>query len=49
VAYSLIRPKSHISDIGHDGTLSFRNFIMKVKNIKIHNFEPILAYGHGPA
>jgi hypothetical protein len=49
VAYSLIRPKSHISNIRHDGTLSFRNFIMKVKKIKIHNFEPILAYGHDPA
>jgi hypothetical protein len=33
----------------HDGTLSFRNFITKVKKIKIHNFEPILAYGHDPA
>jgi hypothetical protein len=32
VAHSLIRPKSHISNIGHDGTLSFRNFIMKIKN-----------------
>jgi hypothetical protein len=49
VAYSLIRPKSHISNIGHDGTLSFRNFIMMVKKIKNHNFEPIFAYGHDPA
>jgi hypothetical protein len=32
MAYSRIRPKSHISNIWHDGTLSFRNFIMKVKN-----------------
>jgi hypothetical protein len=49
MAYSLIRPKSHISNIGHDGTLSFRNFIMMDKKIKIHNFVPILAYGHDPA
>jgi hypothetical protein len=35
--------------IRHDGTLSFRNFIMMVKNFKNHNFEPILAYGHDPA
>jgi hypothetical protein len=49
VAYSLIWPKSHISNIRHDGTLSFRNFIMKVKKFKIHNFEPILVYGHDPA
>jgi hypothetical protein len=32
VAYSLIRPKSQITNIRHDGTLSFRNFIIKVKN-----------------
>jgi hypothetical protein len=49
VAYSLIRPKSHISNIRHDGTLSSRNFITKVKKFKIHNFEPVLAYGHDPA
>jgi hypothetical protein len=49
VAYSLIRPKSHISNIGHDGTLSFRNFIMIVKKFKNHNFEPILAYGQDSA
>jgi hypothetical protein len=49
VAYSLIRPKSHFYNIGHDGTLSFRNFIMMVKNFKNHNFENILAYDHDPA
>jgi hypothetical protein len=49
VAYSLIRPKSHISNMRHDGTVSFRNFIMMVKNFKNYNFEPILAYGHDPA
>jgi hypothetical protein len=31
--------KSHISNIGHDGTLSFRNFITKVKKFKIHNYK----------
>jgi hypothetical protein len=49
VAYSLIRPKSHISNIKHDGTLSFRNFIMMVKNFKNYIFEPILAYGRDTA
>jgi hypothetical protein len=38
VAYSLIRPKSHISNIGHDGTLSFRNVIMMVKKIQESQF-----------
>jgi hypothetical protein len=39
----------------HDGTLSFRNFIMIVKKIKNHKFEALwpkaytLAYGHDPA
>jgi hypothetical protein len=33
----------------NDGTLSFRNFIMMVKNFKNHKFEPISAYGHDPA
>jgi hypothetical protein len=45
----LLPNPAHISNIRHDGTLSFRNFIMKVKKIKIQNFEPILAYGHDPA
>jgi hypothetical protein len=38
VAYSLIRPKSHISNIGHDGTLSFRNFVMMVKKVQESQF-----------
>jgi hypothetical protein len=42
-------PKSHISNIRHDGILLFRNFIMMGKNVKNHNLEPILAYGHDPA
>jgi hypothetical protein len=28
MAYSPIRPKSQISNVGHDGTLSIRNFIL---------------------
>jgi hypothetical protein len=48
VAYFPIRPKAHISTIGHDGTLSFRNFMMMVKNAKHLNFEPRLAYGQTP-
>jgi hypothetical protein len=32
VAYSLIRPKSQISNIRHDGTLSIGNFMMMMKN-----------------
>jgi hypothetical protein len=51
VAYPLIRPKSHISNIGHDGTLSFGNFIMMFKNFKNHNFEALyftLAYALWP-
>jgi hypothetical protein len=30
-------------------TLSFRKFIMMVKEFKNHNFDPILAYGHDPS
>jgi hypothetical protein len=48
VAYSLIRPKSHFSNIWHDGTLSFRNFIMMVKNFKNHSFEPLCYIGLRP-
>jgi hypothetical protein len=48
-ASGLLPNPAHISNIGHDGTLSFRNFIMMVKKFKNHNFEPILAYGHDPA
>jgi hypothetical protein len=41
VAYSLIRPKSQISNIRHDGTLSNRNFILKMKKPKNLGFEPV--------
>jgi hypothetical protein len=34
MAYSPIRPKSQISNVGHDGTLSFRNFILMLKELK---------------
>jgi hypothetical protein len=39
MAYSQIRPKSQISNVGHDGTLSIRNFILMVKELKNPNFE----------
>jgi hypothetical protein len=39
MAYSPIRPKSQISNVGHDGTLSIRNFILMVKELKNPNFE----------
>jgi hypothetical protein len=38
VAYSLIRPKSQIPNIRHDGTLSTRNFMLMMKKPK--NLEP---------
>jgi hypothetical protein len=43
----ITRLKFYISNIRHGGTLSFRNFIMMVKNFKNHNFEALcstLAY-----
>jgi hypothetical protein len=39
MAYSSIRPKSQISNVGHDGTLSIRNFILMVNKLKNLNFE----------
>ena len=39
VAYSQIRPKSQISIIGHDGTLSIRYFMMIVERPENPNFE----------
>jgi hypothetical protein len=41
VAYSLIRPKSQISNIRHDGTLSIGNFMLKLKKPKNLEFEPV--------
>jgi hypothetical protein len=48
-ATSLLPNPAKVPYFHYDGTLSFRNFIMKVKKFKNHNFEPILAYGHDPA
>jgi hypothetical protein len=39
MAYSPIRPKSQISNVGHDGTLSIRNFLLMLKELKNPNFE----------
>jgi hypothetical protein len=41
VAYSRIRPKSQISIIKHDGTLSIRNFMLMMKKPKDLEFEPV--------
>jgi hypothetical protein len=41
MAYSPIRPRSQISNVGHDGTLSIRNFILMEKELKNPNFEPL--------
>ena len=38
---AIIRPKSQISNIGHDGTLSIRNFMTIMKNTKNLFFEPL--------
>jgi hypothetical protein len=41
VAYSLIRPKFQIPNIGHDGTLSIGNFMLMKKKTKNLEFEPL--------
>jgi hypothetical protein len=43
VAYSLIRPKSHIPNSRHDGTLPIGNFMLMMKKPKNINlkFEPV--------
>jgi hypothetical protein len=41
VAYSLIRPKSQISNIRHDGTLSIGNFMLMMKIPKNLEFHPV--------
>jgi hypothetical protein len=38
-------PKSQISNVWHDGTLSIRNFILMVKELKNQNFEPLTSIG----
>jgi hypothetical protein len=45
MAYSPIRPKSQISNVGHDDTLSIRNFILMVNKLKNPNFEPLGSIG----
>jgi hypothetical protein len=45
MAYSPIRPKSQIPNVGHDGTLSIRNFILMVNKLKNPNFEPLSSIG----
>jgi hypothetical protein len=45
MAYSPIRPKSQISNVGHNGTLSIRNFILMVNKLKNPNFEPLSSIG----
>jgi hypothetical protein len=39
MAYSLIRPKSHIPNIRHDGILSIGNFMLMMKKPKDLEFE----------
>jgi hypothetical protein len=41
VVYSLIWPKSHISNIRHGGTLSMGNFMLVMKKPKNLEFEPV--------
>jgi hypothetical protein len=41
VAYSLIRPKSQIPNIKHDGTLWIGNFMLMMKKPKNLEFEPV--------
>jgi hypothetical protein len=45
MAYSLIRPKSQISNVGHDGTLSIRNLLLMLKELKNPNSRPLEANG----
>jgi hypothetical protein len=45
MAYSPIRPKSQISNVLHDGTLTIRNFILMVNKLKNPNFEPLSSIG----
>jgi hypothetical protein len=45
MAYSPIRPKSQISNAGHDGALSIRNIILMVNKLKNPNIEPLSSIG----
>jgi hypothetical protein len=53
VAYSPIRPKSQIFNIGHDYTLWIRNFMVMMKKPENLDFETWpngpMAHGHNPA
>ena len=48
MAYSPIWPKSQISNIWHDGTLSIRNFMLMAEKPKNPNFEPLNSIGLWP-
>ena len=48
MAYSPIWPKSQISNIWHDGTLSIRNFMLMAEKPKNPNFEPLHSIGLRP-
>jgi hypothetical protein len=45
MACSPIRPKSQISNVGHDDTLSIRNFQLMANKLKNPNFEPLCSIG----
>jgi hypothetical protein len=45
---AIIRPKSQISNVLHDGTLSIRIFLLMWKNSKILILRPLEANGHWP-
>jgi hypothetical protein len=50
VAYTSIRPKAQIFNIGHDYTLWIRNFLMMIINPENLGFETLpMAYGHNLA
>jgi hypothetical protein len=54
VAEFLVRPKSHIPSVAHDGTVPtvpFRKFMLMVEFSKNLNFNPLssIGYGHNPA
>jgi hypothetical protein len=50
VAYSPIRPKSQIFNIGHDYALCIRNFMVMMKNPRTSIFRlGPMVHGHNPA
>jgi hypothetical protein len=46
VTYSQIRPKSRITNIRYDDTLSFRIFILMMTQLKNHRFESFSQWPH---